>query len=148
MFGIGLPELIIIMVIALIIIGPSKLPDLARGLGKGMAEFKKATQEIKESLEVDEDFKEIGKDLHDTVSGLNRPLKEPLDKAPEVPPPAEAGGEGPERRGSPDDVPEEREQQKTATGPGPSEGDISAGEVAGDENAGESKEAPTSREGE
>ena len=40
MFGIGIPELIIIMVIALIVIGPSKLPELARALGKGMAEFR------------------------------------------------------------------------------------------------------------
>ena len=55
MFGIGLPELIFIMVIALIVIGPSKLPDLAKALGKGMAEFRKATQEIKESLDLDED---------------------------------------------------------------------------------------------
>ena len=47
MFGIGLPELIIIMVIALVVIGPNKLPDLARAIAKGMAEFKKATQEIK-----------------------------------------------------------------------------------------------------
>ena len=45
MFGIGLPELIIIMVIALIVIGPNKLPDAARALGKGMREFKKATSE-------------------------------------------------------------------------------------------------------
>jgi len=71
MFGIGLPELIIIMIIALIVIGPSKLPDLARALGKGMAEFRKATQEIKESLDVDEDIQEIKRDLVDSVSGLD-----------------------------------------------------------------------------
>ena len=74
MFGIGLPELIIIMVIALIVIGPNKLPDLARALGKGMAEFRKATQEIKESLEVDEDIQEVKRDLVDSVSGLDGQL--------------------------------------------------------------------------
>ncbi len=75
MFGIGLPELIIIMVIALIIIGPSKLPDLAKALGKGMAEFKKATQEIKESLDLDGEFEEIKNDLVDSVTGFENSLE-------------------------------------------------------------------------
>lgn len=74
MFGIGLPELIIIMIIALIVIGPSKLPDLARALGKGMAEFRKATQEIKDSLDLDEDIQAVRKDLVDSVSGLDEPI--------------------------------------------------------------------------
>ena len=73
MFGIGLPELIVIMVIALIIIGPKKLPDLARALGKGMAEFRKATQEIKESLDLDEEVHDLKKDLVDSVTGLDKP---------------------------------------------------------------------------
>jgi len=71
MFGIGMPELIIIMVVALIVIGPKKLPDLARSLGKGMAEFKKATQDIKETLDVEEDLAEAKDQLIDSVSGLD-----------------------------------------------------------------------------
>ena len=74
MFGIGLPELIIIMVIALIVLGPSKLPELARALGKGMAEFRKATQEIKESLDLEEDIREVKDELVDSISGLDQPL--------------------------------------------------------------------------
>lgn len=70
MFGIGMPELIVILGIALIVLGPRKLPDLARALGKGMAEFKKATQELKESLDVEEDLREAKRDLVDSISGL------------------------------------------------------------------------------
>jgi len=70
MFGIGMPELIIIFVIALIIIGPKKLPDLARALGKGMAEFRKATNEIKSNLDMGDDLKGIEEELADSVSGM------------------------------------------------------------------------------
>ncbi len=69
-----MPELIIIMVIALIVIGPSKLPDLAKALGKGMSEFKKATQEIKESLDINGELKEAKEDLVDSISGLDDPI--------------------------------------------------------------------------
>jgi TatA/E family protein of Tat protein translocase len=50
MFGIGMPELILIMALALIVLGPKKLPEIARALGKGLAEFRRATDELKEEL--------------------------------------------------------------------------------------------------
>ena len=54
MFGIGMTELIVILVIALLVIGPKKLPDVARSLGKGLREFRKATSDLKEEFQMDE----------------------------------------------------------------------------------------------
>ena len=54
MFGIGTTELIIIMFIILLIFGAKKLPELAQGLGKGIREFKRASNEIQDELKMDE----------------------------------------------------------------------------------------------
>jgi Tat protein translocase TatB subunit len=51
MFGIGLPEMIIILVVALLVVGPSKLPELARTLGKAFTEFRRMADDVKETLE-------------------------------------------------------------------------------------------------
>ena len=77
MFGIGMPELILILAIALIVIGPKKLPDVARALGRAMGEFKKATRELKESMEVEEDLREL-KNVKSAFDDLNHKIKDPL----------------------------------------------------------------------
>lgn len=50
MFGIGVPELIIILVLALIIFGPGKLPEVGKAIGKGLNEFKKASRDITDEV--------------------------------------------------------------------------------------------------
>ena len=50
MFGIGFPELLMIMALALIVLGPKRLPDLARALGRGLSEFKRASDELKQTF--------------------------------------------------------------------------------------------------
>ena len=53
MLGIGMQEILIILVVALIVIGPKRLPDLARTLGKGFAEFRKAADDLQETIRMD-----------------------------------------------------------------------------------------------
>ena len=52
MFGIGTPELILILIVALIVIGPKKLPDIAKAMGRAFGEFRRATDEIRENFDL------------------------------------------------------------------------------------------------
>jgi len=75
MFGIGMQELAVIFVVALLIFGPKRLPELARTLGKGMAEFRKASNELRRSfsLEMDNPPPKAGPE----VVGSREPIAKP-----------------------------------------------------------------------
>jgi TatA/E family protein of Tat protein translocase len=101
MFGsIGMPELILIFVVALLVFGPKKLPELGKSLGRGLAEFKKASEDLKKTIE---DEIEQGKheaeavrkqvaEVKNTLSAVPAPpLTEPPVPAPAVSAPAEPG---------------------------------------------------------
>jgi len=75
MFGIGMPEMLVILAVALIVIGPKKLPDLAKSIGRAFGEFKRATTELKESIDIDDDLKDVARNFDD----LNNDLKEAVD---------------------------------------------------------------------
>ena len=66
MGSIGVPELIIIFVVALIVFGPKKLPELGKSLGKGLAEFRRASNELKNTIE--EEVKAIEQETSTTPS--------------------------------------------------------------------------------
>lgn len=70
MFGISMPEMLLILAVALIVIGPKKLPDLARSLGRALGEFKKATSDFKGALDIDPQMNDVRKAFQDLNSDV------------------------------------------------------------------------------
>lgn len=82
MFGIGLPEMIVIFAVALIVVGPDKLPGLARSLAKGLAEMKRTLHQVKDSLTQEgEVIDSVQKELKTTAEELRAKM---TDVGPEV----------------------------------------------------------------
>jgi TatA/E family protein of Tat protein translocase len=89
MFGIGMTELLVILGIGLLVIGPKKLPELARSLGKGLAEFRRASTDMRrEFLDVAE---EASIEPPETSAPKPEEPEEPKEKSKEAPkaPPAD-----------------------------------------------------------
>jgi Tat protein translocase TatB subunit len=103
-FGIGMTELLVILVIGLLVLGPKRLPDLARSLGRGLAEFRRASTDMRrEFLDVAEDVRIDPIDLtapepepEPLDSGEQPAKKTPLVQPSDDPEPEPEGGHGAE----------------------------------------------------
>jgi sec-independent protein translocase protein TatB len=76
MFGIGLPEMILIMALALIVVGPDKLPELARSVAKGVLELKKTVSALKEDLADENPFDAVKPELEEAADSIKKQLGE------------------------------------------------------------------------
>jgi sec-independent protein translocase protein TatB len=96
MGSIGMPELVIIMAIALIIFGPRKLPELGRSLGKSLGEFRRASNELKSTLEEEIRIEEQ-KEQRAKTETQRSAISASEDAAPTLPTTADAGTAPPSR---------------------------------------------------
>jgi TatA/E family protein of Tat protein translocase len=96
MFNLGVPELLLILAVALIVFGPRKLPEIGRTLGKALGEFRRATDDLKNTIEREvrlEELKQIGPSIvpFEAVSRTEPSPPSTLTPAPDPPaPPATA----------------------------------------------------------
>jgi sec-independent protein translocase protein TatA len=111
MFGLGIPELIVIFVIALVVFGPKKLPDLGKSIGRAMAEFKKAQQEFQESVQ--SEMKEVQKTANlDELKKLGNIGDQSLSKEIDAAASAEPRKEDHKTGADPEQKPEEKKGEE------------------------------------
>jgi len=77
MFGLGPTELIVILIVALLFLGPKRLPDLASGLGKAIRSFRKATRDLSDQIEVDESVRKPFLELKTALRDEPPPVEAP-----------------------------------------------------------------------
>lgn len=117
MFGIGTPELLVILVVALVVLGPQRLPEVARMLGRGLAELRKATSGITDELTNARDLLE--NEVRSAESSLHEAMR-PTDTVERESPTPPAISEGQNATGPPkvaDETAPSREALQTAHDP-------------------------------
>jgi sec-independent protein translocase protein TatB len=90
-FGIGMPELIVILVVALVVLGPKRLPELARTLGKALSEFRRQSSEIMDEFQVQMTMDDD--DRRPSAAKARAPHAPAPDPAAAAPAPPKAGSE-------------------------------------------------------
>ena len=85
MFGIGPIELLMILVVALLVFGPKRVPELARNLGRGLAEFRRASNDLRQSLALDDLQRDLRRDLSGQPT-VHRPEDRPAQAGDDLPP--------------------------------------------------------------
>lgn len=86
---IGMQELVIIFVIALIVFGPRKLPEIGKSLGRSIGEFKRASNELRSTLEQEIRVEETRKEIMEPIETISQEAKQAVEKATELPTTAE-----------------------------------------------------------
>jgi sec-independent protein translocase protein TatB len=102
MFGIGTPELLVILVLALVVVGPERLPELGRSVGRFLREFRKVQDEVRGMVKdgIGDDLDDVRKEVRGTADELKRTSKEitgGVKEATDVKPLLPSAKRGPQR---------------------------------------------------
>jgi len=90
MFGIGMPEMLMILAVALIVFGPKRLPELAKSLGRALGEFRRATSDLKDSIETDTGLD----DVRSSLDEVKKDVQSQMDLADAAPAASSAPASG------------------------------------------------------
>jgi len=92
MFNIGIPEMALIFIVALVVLGPEKLPEIARALGKGYSEFMRSMRDVRQSFDsVTSEFEKETRVIRDPVHAVGKSIESAIltEVNKEAPPPTE-----------------------------------------------------------